>query len=344
MPTLTEVAKRAGVSIATVSKVLSNTPYFSEETRRKVLQAVDELGYIPNLAARALASGKTNIIAVVFPYVYDAIFTDPLVQHILQGIEAECSQHGYNLLLSTPRLSATGPDENYLRLIRSGYMDGVVALDNVPTTSVLESVLKKHIPAVAIGYGSHHYFARSDDWLGSTTLMEHIIALGHRHIGIITVTESLHYSVQQRMAGFKAVAQNHNIDFDALPKCEGDFSIQDGSDCTEYLLTKYPELTAIVCINDRMALGAIQQAHMQGLRVPGDLTVVGYDDIPSARLSAPPLTTVNQHAPELGRAAIQMLFEILKGNQPEAKVIPTDLMIRQSSAPPRKESASIAES
>ena len=152
MPTLEDVAKRAGVSTATVSKVLSNTPYFTEKTRSKVMRAVAELGYIPNLAARALSSGKTGIIAVVFPFVYEAIFTDPLVMYILQGIEAVCAQQGYNLLLSTPRLAENEIDVTYLQLVQSGYLDGVIAIDNHPQVSALTAVRAKGTPAVSMGY------------------------------------------------------------------------------------------------------------------------------------------------------------------------------------------------
>lgn len=335
MATLTEVAKRAGVSIATVSKVLSNTPYFTEETRQKVMQAVEELGYMPNLAARALSSGKTHIIAVVFPYIYDAIFTDPLIQHMLEGVEAECSQKGYNLLLSTPRLSETGPDDNYLRLIQSGYLEGIVALDNVPLTSVLTPAIKKKIPAVAIGYGKHKYFVRSDDMQGSQSMMDYILSQGHRHIGVISVVEDLHYSIQQRMNGYREVADGYGVDFDAFPKAQGDFSIVSGTQCAEQLLGQYPELTAIICLNDRMAIGAIQYAQSQGLSIPDDITIVGYDDIPTSQMMVPAITTVNQKAPTLGRLAMQMLFDLLAGNKPDPQIVPTELMVRQSSAPPR---------
>ncbi|MEO0564175.1 MAG: LacI family DNA-binding transcriptional regulator, partial [Chloroflexota bacterium] len=137
MPTLTEVAKRAGVSTATVSKVLSNTPYFTEETRQKVMQAVEEIGYIPNLAARALSTGKTHIIGVVFPYIFDTVFTDPLVMEILQGIETVCREQGCSVLLSTPRIDDGEVENSYVQLIRSGYLDGIIALDNVPVASVI---------------------------------------------------------------------------------------------------------------------------------------------------------------------------------------------------------------
>ncbi|MCI0711154.1 MAG: LacI family transcriptional regulator [Chloroflexi bacterium] len=332
MATLTEVAKRAGVSIATVSKVLSNTPYFTEETRQKVMQAVEELGYVPNLAARALSSGKTFIIAVVFPYVYDTISSDPLMQHILVGIETECSERGYNLLLSTPRLTAEGPDENYQRLIRSGYLEGIVALDNVPISSVLPITRQFNVPAVSIGYGEHDVYIRSDDYGGGHSVMEHIIALGHRYIGIVTVPCELHLSVQQRLQGMTDCAGNAGVEVTA--QVDGDFSIRSGAKMMAHLLEAHPELTAVVCINDRMAFGAIQEAHRRGMRVPDDITVCGYDDIPLSALIAPPLTTVSQHAPELGQTATEMLFAMLDGKIPDPVLMPTELMVRQSSAPP----------
>ncbi|MBI5930599.1 MAG: LacI family DNA-binding transcriptional regulator [Chloroflexi bacterium] len=335
MPTLAEVAQKAGVSIATVSKVLSNTPYFTEETRRKVMSAVEELGYLPNLAARALSSGKTHLIGVIFPYVYEGIFTDPLVQYILEGVEAECNERGYNIVLSTPRLSPDGPEENYRRLLQSSYLDGIVALDNVPLSSVLSPSLRKNTPAVAIGYGDHPYFVRSDDLQGSTSLMEHVVSLGHRHIGILTVDESLHYSIQNRHLGLQTTAETAGLNYAQFPKFDrGDFSIASGMQGAAEVLNQ-ENVTALVCINDRMALGAIQQVQKMGFRVPDDITVVGYDDILSAQLFSPALTTIDQRAPELGHQAAQMLFALLNNEIPDSVVIPTRLCIRESSAPPK---------
>lgn len=336
MPTLAEVAEKAGVSIATVSKVLSNTPYFTEETRRKVMSAVEELGYLPNLAARALSSGKTHLIGVVFPYVYEGIFTDPLVQYILEGVEEECNERGYNILLSTPRLSPDGPEDNYRRLLQSSYLDGIVALDNVPLTSVLSPTLRRNTPAVAIGYGDHPNFVRSDDLQGSTSLMEYVVGLGHRHIGILTVDESLHYSIQMRHQGLHQTTEAAGLDYARFPKYDrGDFSIASGMRGAMSVLQQHSDLTALVCINDRMALGAIQQVQNMGLRVPDDISIVGYDDILSAQLFSPPLTTIDQRAPELGHRAAQMLFALLNNENPDSVVIPTRLCVRESSAPPK---------
>ncbi|MBP8974806.1 MAG: LacI family DNA-binding transcriptional regulator [Anaerolineae bacterium] len=334
MPTLEDVARRAGVSTATVSKVLSNTPYFTEQTRAKVLQAVEELGYIPHLAARALSSGKTHIIGVVFPYVYDAIFADPMVLNILQGVEAECSQRGHNMLLSTPRLTAAGADENYLRLIHSGYLDGVIALDNYPVASVLEPAHKEGIPCVAIGYHPTPYHVRSDDRSGGFQLMQHVVSLGHRRVGIIAVPPENHLCVPERLAGLRAAAEAAGLDFDAMPLAYGDWSTPGGARCAAELLARRPDLSAVICLNDRMAMGAIQRAREMGRRVPATLTVAGYDDIPMASVFAPPLTTISQQGPELGSRAARMLFDVLDGRQPEPVIMPTLLIARQSSAPP----------
>jgi DNA-binding LacI/PurR family transcriptional regulator len=334
MTTLQDVAQRAGVSIATVSKVLSNTPYVSKETRRKVLRAIAELDYVPNLAARALSSGKTRIITVVFPIVYDPIFSDPLTMSILEGIELECRARGYNILLSTPRLTVRGADAHYRQLIRSGYMDGVIAIDNVPMGSVLEPVQRKGIPGVAIGYHPVAHFVRSDDRQGGQLLMEHIIGLGHRRIGLVSVPEDLNFSIPQRLEGMRTAAEAAGLDFGALPVQKGDFSVESGAQAAAELLGAHPNLTALIVLNDRMAMGAIQQARALGYAVPGRLSVVGYDDIPAAATFAPPLTTVCQQAPELGRAAARMLFALLDKQNPEPVSLPTHLVIRQSSAVP----------
>jgi DNA-binding LacI/PurR family transcriptional regulator len=336
MPTLQDVAKRAGVSTATVSKVLSNTPYFTESTRQKVMEAVEELGYVPNLVARALAAGKTRIIAVVFPWVYDGIFSDPHTLHILEGIEAECRQQGYNILLSTPHLNGSGLDEHYLKLIQSGYIDGIIALDNVPFTSVLKPVHKKSIPVVNMGYHASRYYVRSDDVSGGEQLMEHILDLGHRSVGIIGIPADLNFSTTERMKGLRAAAEASGLDFDALPIAEGDFSVASGDSCAADLLTNFPELTALICLNDRMAMGAIQHMLRVGRRVPDDISVVGFDDIQMASVFHPPLTTISSNAPMLGREATRILFDIFNGQSPDPVIYPVELVVRQSSAPVNK--------
>jgi DNA-binding LacI/PurR family transcriptional regulator len=331
VPTLEDVAKRAGVSTATVSKVLSNTPYFTEKTRAKVMRAVEELGYVPNLAARALSSGKTHIIAVIFPYVFEAIFTDPNVMNTLGGIEAECTQRGYNMLLSTPKLSANGPDMHYQQLILSGYLDGVIAIDSYPLASLVGVVQQKGIPAVIVGYKPHDYYVRHDEHAGGQLIMQHLTALGHTRIGIIDVPLDVNLGVEHRVGGVRAAAQAAGLDYDSFPALHGDWSTHSGAFCAAKLLKDHPDLTALLCLNDRMAMGAIQQARSMGRNVPDDLSVTGYDNIPTAAVSAPPLTTIDQRSPEQGRLAAQMLFEVLRGKAPDPILLPPYLVVRQSS-------------
>lgn len=334
MPTLQDVAQRAGVSTATVSKVLSNTPYFTDETREKVMKAVRELGYIPNLAARALSSGKTHIITVVFPYIYDTIFKDPLAMNIIEGIEAVCNEAGYNLLLSAPRLTAEGPDENYHKLVRSGYIDGLIAIDNVPSVSVAAVARQYEIPTVVIGHHDAEFFVRSDERSGGEQVMRHVIELGHRQLGVIAVPQNMNFAVNERVIGLRGVMEQSGLNFDTIPLVHGNFSATSGAAATAELIAQYPDITAVICLNDRMALGAVQKLRELGRRVPEDVSVTGYDNIAIGRLASPTLTTVDQKSTLLGWNAARMILDLLNGMSPEPMVLPVELVTRESTAAP----------
>jgi len=335
MPTLQDVAQKAGVSTATVSKVLSNTPYFTEATRSKVMAAAKQLGYRPNLAARALSSGKTHTLAVVFPHIYDTIFKDPLVMQILEGIESVATANSYNLLLSTPRLTDGDLDEPYYQLIQSGFVEGVITIDNVPTASAARGATENGLPTIVIGLHDSQFSVRNDDEYGGQLQMQHMCELGHRKIGIIAIATHLNMAVNVRLQGMCTIADQYGVDFDALPIAYGDFSEPSGAQAAHALLDAHPQLTALICLNDRMALGAIRAVRERGLRIPDDLTIIGYDDIPTAAVYSPPLTTINQHAVQLGEHAVMMLFDVLNDNTPTPVVIAPSLQIRGTSAQPR---------
>ncbi len=332
MPTLQDVADLAGVSTATVSKVLSNTPYVSDDTRLKVMAAVEQLGYRPNLAARALSSGRTHIVAVAFPYVFDAIFKDPLVMHILEGVESVCTDRQYNLLLSTPRLSEDGPDTHYQQLLQSGYVEGLITIDNVQMTSLAAVAHTWQIPAVVIGYHAAEYHIRSDDRAGGEMLMQAVIEAGHREIGVLSVPDGMNIAIEARLDGLKAAANAHGLNFDHLPRADSDFSIQGGGDSTRQLIDQQPQLSAIICLNDRMAIGAMRELQQMGYRVPEDISVVGYDNISLAATSHPPLTTIDQQAVLQGRKAAELLFDVLTDNSPSSVVLTPQLIQRGSLA------------
>jgi len=170
--------------------------------------------------------------------------------------------------------------------------------------------------------------------------MEHIIRLGHHKIGIIASDESLHFSIEHRLKGLQHMAEQHGLSYQQMPRANGDFSIDSGAKAARQLLTEHPDLTALLCLNDRMAMGAIQTAQAMGRQVPDDLSVIGYDNIPLSMAdniplsmaSSPALTTIDQQAPELGRIAATMLFEVFDGKQPATATLPTTLIVRQSSS------------
>lgn len=351
MATLREVAKLAEVSTATVSKVLSNTPYVSEETRARVIQAVRALRYEPNLAARALSKGRTYNIGVIFPFNYDHLFADPHVLAILEGIEAICTGQGYNILLSTPR-PPVGESEAYRRLVRSGYLDGAVALETLPGTPVSDLLNEFGYPWVAIGAHSKPDFPNSvqpDDFGGARALAAHIIGLGHRNIGIINVEPGTLAAAEHRIAGYRAAFEEAGLRFEGVPNVFGNFSVESGYEVVGELLAHSPRPTAILCLNDRMAMGAIRRAWAEGLRVPDDVSIAGFDDIASAAVFTPPLTTVRQPAHEMGARAAEMLFELIserirrrrsKNKTSEHHhefprvVLPTELIVRASTSAP----------
>jgi LacI family repressor for deo operon, udp, cdd, tsx, nupC, and nupG len=338
--TLREVAKYAAVSTATVSRVLSNTSYVSQATRARVLKAIEELGYTPHLAARALSKGRTYIVGVIFPYNQDLLFYDPFMLTVIQGIETVCTERNYNLLLNTPRVPV-GQAEQFHRLMRSGYLDGAITFETMPGEPAHNLVRQRGYPCVSIGSTVPEYTLPNsvnvDDFSGARAMAAYLIAQGHRRFGVVGVDPAHLISAVRRMEGYRVAFEDAGLDFDAVPKVNGAFSVQSGYDAADRLL-QLDRPSAILCMNDRMAMGVIQHLHAEGLSVPGDITVVGFDDIPGAEYNNPPLTTVRQPANAMGSTAANMLFDLIdaKCEQEFAPVIfQPELVIRASAAVPK---------
>lgn len=336
MVTLRDVAKRASVSVSTASRILSNSTKekYAEETQLKVLRASVELGYRANFAARALVSGETRIIAAVFPRIYDTPFTALASLQILSGIEAFCSENGYHTLLSSPRIIEGKVDPIFTNMLASGYPDGVIVDSNFYIHSIMESLKSFELPTVVVGYYPHPYTLRSDNFLGGRLLMQHIMNLGHRDIGIIGLTEGVSPTADERLKGIRAAAEEQGFDFDSLPRVNGMFSAESGATAAAALLNINPRLTALVALNDRMAMGAIRQLQTMDYIVPDRISVIGYDDLPQSNEFSPPLTTINQQLSKWGGMAMNMLLELMRGQSPESVILQPRLVIRKSSAPP----------
>ncbi len=338
MVTIRDVAKRAAVSISTASRILSNSTAekYSAATQAKVLRASLELGYRPNFAARALVSGKTRIVAAVFPRIYDSPFTALASLQILASIEAYCSENGYHLLISSPQIKDGQVDASFVNLLAGGYPDGIIVDGHFRIDPLLEVLEQFALPTVTLGYHPHSYYLRSDNFLGGRLLMEHLLALGHRRVGLIASPDGVSLAAEQRLKGIQAACEAQGVDYKTLPRFDGTFSSDSGAIAATTLVNAHPDLTALIALNDRMAMGAIRHLQEMGYRIPEQISVVGYDDLPQAQDFHPALTTINQQLSSWGKLAMDMLLAQFEGREPESVVLPPRLVVRRSSAPPGK--------
>lgn len=332
MATIDEVAERAGVTRGTVSKVLSGAYNASPRTRAKVEQAAAELGYRPNLAARALSKGRTFVVGLLIPYDPDQLFADPHLLDIIRGVEAAANSRDYNVLLSTAH-RPNDPTSAYSRVLRSRYVDGMVVIEGPDMLTIAEQLKQQPSPWVISGYapaGSEAYCVHADDPAITAKLTEHLLALGHRRIGVISSELRLR-TFDKRLEGFHQALHAHALGCDPGLIVFGDMSVESGYRAAAQLMGRPEPPTAIWALNDRMALGALQWAREHGARVPADLSIAGFDDISAAALSDPPLTTVRLPSYQEGQAAIEMVFQLLDGESlPREMIVPTDVIVRGS--------------
>lgn len=334
--TIYDVAKHAGVSTATVSKVLSGHPYVSEQTRARVVAAVRELNYVPNAAARGLAGARTNIIGMVVSYTSDDLFADPHLLQILRGINSTVNEYNCALLLST---ATSGEDKlsAYQRLLGQRYADGAIVEGSLGEVG-LSLLRERGYPVVAVGYSELISCVHSDDTQGARQITEHLLELGHRQIGVITTPPSERHILERRLAGYKMALAQTGLTFDPTLVIEGNYRRQSGYEGAAELMAHPTPPTAIFAFNDRMALGAIQYVTEQGMSVPHDISVAGYDDIPDAARADVPLTTVRQLAYKQGEEAVRLLFHLIQNESESATraevALETQLIVRDSTARP----------
>jgi DNA-binding LacI/PurR family transcriptional regulator len=336
--TIYQVATEAGVAISTVSKVLSNKPGVSVETRAKVQETIQRLGYFPSLAARSLPRGRTGIVAVVFAFPPKLLFTDPYLLQNMLGIKEALDAAECNMLLSTGR--EADPTSSFDRLLRSRYFDGAILLETTDIHKLdlhLKIVKHHNLPWVMMGFpggleSSNAVYA--DDYSGGRAIAQHLTGLGHRSFAIVsTITRPS--GVDERVRGFQEHLQSKGITVDPDLCFYGDFSEESGYKFARSLLYRPNRPSAIFAVNDRIALGIIKWAQEQGLRVPDDFSIVGFDDIESASQAHPALTTVRQPGIKIGQAAANMVLRLIDGQSgPQQEIYSTELIIRGTTRPP----------
>lgn len=330
--TIVDVAKEAGVSYSTVSRVVNNKSYVNAETRAKVLQAMTRMGYQANLHARSLAGGRSNVIGLL---VVD--LTTQYIGEIMFGIDDELAARQYELMLYTTHRRKT-KESAYANMMARGLADGLLILLPRDPDAYLESLRIRNFPYVLI---DHHSADEADltviatNQQGGYEATKHLIELGHVRIGMITGWKDM-TSAKERLIGYKTALEDYGLPFDPDLVFEGDFTQTSGSQGLTYLLQLPNPPTAIFASNDVAAQGVMDAARLHGLIVPDDLSVIGFDDIPLAASLSPRLTTIRQPLRQMGSIATQLLLNrIHEPDQTQSSVVlPTELILRESTARP----------
>ena len=331
--TIIDVAAKAGVSFGTVSRVVNNNVHVKEETRQRVLTAMDELGYVANRQARSLAGGKSNSIGLLVPDLGTSY-----IGEIIRGIDAELGLSGLDLILYTTHRTAS-KEANYVANLAKGMVDGLLLVLPRSPADYISTLTSHKFPFVLIdhqGTSRECPAVGATNWQGAYNATEYLIKLGHRQIGFITGWMDLGCA-EDRLDGYRSALRTHHIPETADLVYEGTFFQPDGFAGASKFLDLPNTPTAIFTSNDVMAMGAMDAVRSRGLRVPEDVSIVGFDDIPQAALVHPSLTTVRQPLEQMGRVATQMLLDLLKN--PEERSyrleLPTELVIRDSTALPK---------
>ncbi len=344
--TLEEIARLAGVSRSTVSRVINNAPYVDAETRARVLQLIAEHDFHPNTAARALASRRSRIIGLVIPQTLHAVFSDPYFPTLIQGIALACDEHSYYLMLS---LMLHQSDDAFRRLIRAGHMDGLIVASAMTGDDLVARLLDERFPFVLIGRAPGRTDITTidaDNVRGAGMAVQHLARLGYTRIATITGPLDMVASLDRRdgyLAGLRSVG------LEAPPEYiqEGDWTEWSGQRAMATLLHLASPPQAVFAASDNMAIGALKTLRAAGLRVPDDIALVGFDDITLASAVDPPLTTVRQPIDRLGYTAASTLIDLLQSNQKQDNrigaqhiVLPTELVVRASCGQARRFAAS----
>ena len=329
--TLRDVAEKAGVTTATVSYILNDKKSFPDETRRRVMNAIAELGYIPNLSARTLTQRSSKLIGIVVPQTEGSrlMFQNNFYSEILGSIEFHARQNGYHIIIS-----ATDANESYLRLARERNLDGIIVIGMYPD-EFYRQMKESRIPIVLVdSYCNDHYYhnIRIDDAYGSYLATRHVLSKGHRSIAFFSGQLKENGVMKKRLTGYKDALREYQAPFDPQYVFEGSIDYASGIDSAGRLLASRLPATAVVAAADILAIGAMKGFYEKGVRVPDDISVMGFDDLEISQYLTPGLTTVRQEISQKGEKAVELLINNI--NEPnltkQEQILPVKLVERGS--------------
>lgn len=336
MTSITEVARLAGVSTATASRVLSSADYaVSAPTRQRVLEAAETLDYVPNALARGLLKNHLPVVGVI---VHD--ITDPYFSEVVRGVEDAAAHAGYLVITCSSERDAER-ESSYVRLLRSMRAAAVIFAGSGLDDPALNEELPKHVRAMTL-YGaavvhlSPHALGEPevsvDNEGGIAAMVSALIALGHRRIAFLSGPTSL-FVARHRIAGYRRGLADAGIGFDPALVVDGGFDQEAGALGVEVLLDRAVAFTAVCCANDLLAIGAMERLEARGVAIPGQVSVTGFDDIAMAAMTDPSLSTVRLPLRQLGRRGFAYADDVLAGRRPRHELMPTEVVMRDSTGP-----------
>lgn len=336
--TITQVARAARVSVATVSRVLNAKGPAREATRRRVLEAARRMGYIPHGGARSLITRRTDTVGVLLPDLFGEFYSE-----LIRGLDVTARRAGYHLLVTSSH-SDRAEIELVLRAMR-GRVDGLVVMSPAVDARALEVNLTDGLPVVLLNCrvaGSAFDAVNLDNLGGARAMVRHLVSLGHRRIAFVTGPRA-NVDAQERLRGYRAGLRAAGLATPRALELAGDFGESSGYEAGRRALGLRPRPTAVFAANDAMAVGVLSALRAAGLRVPDDVAVTGFDDIPIARFLSPPLTTVRVGIADLGVQAAERLIAAVKSGRPQRgrqERVATHLVVRRScGAPPPEDGA-----
>lgn len=339
-PTSAQVARQAGVSRTTVSFVLNGVKDqgISDATRAKVLLVAQEMGYQPNAAARSLASGNTRTVALVIPKA-SHLYVDAFLAQLVATLNEECHHYGLKLLIESTDDEGKEPD-SFVNLVRGRSIDGlIVANQRISEHLHLQKIQEAQIPLVFFSSKPNQpqdlQSVGSDTSLSALMAVNHLIELGHKEIAFVSFAQPEYDSVNEREVGWRQALRQANLPVNPAWVEYADISAQSGYEATRRLLARQIKFTALFAGNDTIAFGAIRALSEAGLKIPQDVALVGFDDIPMAPFASPPLTTMRSDPVGLGKVALQKLMAQMQiknqiGTQTINYAFEPKLIIRES--------------
>lgn len=332
--TIIDVAREAGVSYTTVSRVINGKDHVRADKRERVLRAMERLGYVANQQARSLAGGRSHVIGLLVPDLGSAY-----IGEIVRGIDQALQDVNYDVILYTTHRRLVKESE-YVTTISRGLADGLILISPTDPEMYLPALQDRNFPFVLLDHSGFNRAGPSvgvTNWQGAYDATRYLVGLGHKRIGFVTGRIDLPASTD-RLAGYEAALRDAGLPVAAELIRQGDFNQPSGYGSAMTLLTLVDRPTAIFASNDLMAFGVMEAVREQGLRIAHDISVVGFDDVPQSAHVHPPLTTVRQPLVDMGRHATEMLLQRI--NEPKQSItrveLETKLVIRNSCQPPPK--------